>query len=61
MFLLSSRILKKLCFELYDEYGKYYGPFLNTNFGKMDSPSQALTSRIGKRYQLLFQKINKKL
>ena len=53
--------LKKLVYSLYDEYTKFYGLFLNLNFGEIEAPStQAPTSQIDNVYQLFFFLKNKK-
>ena len=49
--------IRKLIYSLYDEYAKFYDQSLNINIEQNVHSAEAPTSRIGKGYQLLFQRI----
>ena len=53
------RNVRKLFYTLYNEYDKYYNPSFNINFERDTSSMQAPTNRVGKGYQMLFQRIKK--
>ena len=51
--------VKSIFFLLYDEYVKFYDPNLNVNIQYNVLQAKPPSTRIGKRYQMLFQKIKK--